>query len=146
MTASDTAKECIQALYGGGSYEDIERKLAYIAVQEQHGFGDLRPVPDPMKPAMLGSWLAMSNQERNDFLNPKINRTNPNYWTEDEDGGKYFKKLRIARSETARNLEWLRKMKQIFEADQRQDLVDRVDRQLIMFDDGAPTPNVSWEE
>lgn len=116
----------------GGSFEDQERDLAYLAVNEKYGFNELRPARLPSMPKTLITYRSFSEQEKD-----KFRLLNPGYFRDGGEGGEYYRKLRDANVVTERNLEWLKRMKAIFEAEKDQPLVEKVQNRIYEFDEMA---------
>jgi hypothetical protein len=144
----DVAELCREVEKTGGSNREIEAKLAFIAVKDVNGFDELRKVICPQKPQAVIAYERLSEMDKIRFL-----QANPNFFRSDGEGGKFYEAKTYAIHITKRNIEWLKRMKEIFEKANVVPFVQKVQERINEFDvvpkhsfEHSMVGNAKWEE
>ncbi len=147
---SQVAILCKEVLARGGSFEEMEHDLAYIAVQDKYGFNEIAPIRNPYMPPSLRAYQSMNMTEKNAFLQQVRD-----FFMINGEAGKYYGEVSFAKNKTRANLVWLKRMKSIFTKDGDVSMAQKVQNRIYEFDSenispaelaGASSGGSSWRE
>lgn len=126
-TNNETALICMNLFKAGVSPSELDKELAYVAIQEDHGFNNLVPQRIPQAPFSLDVFKKMTDEEKKQFL-----FRNPDYF-KGGDGGIYLDIKDKAETQTLSNKLWLIKIRKIFQDIGDEASFKKVDDRLVMF-------------
>ncbi|CAK0749181.1 hypothetical protein CCP3SC15_150027 [Gammaproteobacteria bacterium] len=135
---ADVAHRCLAVLNKALPFKATERELAYIAVEDKNGFHELRPRARPSVPDSVKAYLSMKPQDQTRFR-----MADPDFFRlgGPGEGAVYLDRVGVARQITVRNKQWLKRMKEIFDAESISSLSAKVQTRLYEFD-SANDPEV----
>lgn len=123
-----TSEICMSLMKNlGHNSQELDKELAYVAIQEEHGFNELVLQRLPLPPYSYESFLKMSDEDKKQFL-----FKNADYFREGE-GGVYSNARSKVINENYSNIQWLTKIMNIFEICGDIENMTKVENRLEMF-------------